>query len=114
MADVALCTMDKVLKHNPKNPNWIDRDRFYSSAGHGSMFEFIVYFLTGYDVSMEDFKDFRQTGSKTHLDILNMEWQPGVETTSGPLGQGFDWSWKWQWKKNHAKLGTFNKAGMRL
>ncbi len=76
------------LRFNPSNPNWCDRDRFVLSGGHGSMLLYSLLHLTGYDVSMEDLKDFRQWGSKTpgHPESNHT---PGVEVTTGPLGQGF-------------------------
>lgn len=76
------------LKHNPKNPQWEDRDRFVLSGGHGSMLLYTMLYLTGYDVSLEDLKQFRQWQSKTpgHPEYGHT---PGVETTTGPLGQGF-------------------------
>lgn len=75
------------LKHNPKNPQWYDRDRFVLSAGHGSMLLYSLLHLTGYDLPMEQIKQFRQWGSITpgHPES---ELTPGVETTTGPLGQG--------------------------
>lgn len=78
----------RYLKHNPANPGWPDRDRFVLSAGHGSMLLYGLLHLFGYDVSMEDLKAFRQWGSKTpgHPEYGHT---PGVETTTGPLGQGF-------------------------
>ncbi|MEQ8167899.1 MAG: transketolase [Candidatus Eremiobacterota bacterium] len=88
MADVAYIIWTKYLKHNPGNPKWPDRDRFVLSAGHGSMLLYSLLHLTGYDLTLEDLKKFRQWGSKTpghpesHL-------TGGVETTTGPLGQGF-------------------------
>lgn len=76
------------LKHNPKNPDWANRDRFVLSAGHGSMLIYSLLHLTGYDVSLDDVKAFRELGSKTpgHPERLHT---PGVEVTTGPLGQGF-------------------------
>lgn len=77
----------KYLKHNPRNPKWFDRDRFVLSAGHGSMLLYSLLHLTGYDVTLEDLKSFRQYGSITpgHPEFGIT---PGVETTTGPLGQG--------------------------
>ena len=87
MADVAYVLWSKFLKHNPKNPNWFDRDRFILSAGHGSMLLYSLLHLTGYDLSVEELKNFRQLESKTpgHPEYGHT---PGVETTTGPLGQG--------------------------
>lgn len=74
--------------HNPKNPTWLNRDRFVLSAGHGSMLHYALLHLSGYDVSLDDLKQFRQWGSKTpgHPEHGHT---PGIETTTGPLGQGF-------------------------
>ncbi len=88
MADAAYVLWTKFLKHNPKNPQWFDRDRFILSAGHGSMLLYSLLHLTGYDVSLDEIKNFRQLGSITpgHPEY---GMTPGVETTTGPLGQGF-------------------------
>ncbi|ASG67922.1 transketolase [Francisella halioticida] len=87
MADIATVLWTKFLKHNPKNPNWINRDRFVLSNGHGSMLLYSLLHLSGYDVSIDDIKDFRQLNSKTpgHPEY---GYTAGVETTTGPLGQG--------------------------
>lgn len=88
MADAAFVLWTKFLKHNPKNPRWFDRDRFILSAGHGSMLIYSLLHLTGYDVPLKELKNFRQLGSITpgHPEF---GLTPGVETTTGPLGQGF-------------------------
>jgi len=88
MADVAYVLWTKYLKHNPSNPDWADRDRFILSAGHGSMLIYSLLHLTGYDVSLDDIKNFRQLDSNT---AGHPEYgiTPGVEMTTGPLGQGF-------------------------
>ncbi len=87
MADIAEVVWRKFLKHNPKNPNWHNRDRFVLSNGHGSMLIYSLLHLTGYDLSLEDLKNFRKLDSKTpgHPEY---GYTPGVETTTGPLGQG--------------------------
>lgn len=88
MADVAYVLWTKYLKHNPSNPDWADRDRFILSAGHGSMLIYSLLHLTGYAVSLEDLKNFRQMGSIT-AGHPEFGVTPGVEMTTGPLGQGF-------------------------
>ncbi|WP_333607869.1 transketolase [Arsukibacterium sp.] len=87
MADIAEVLWRDFLKHNPNNPNWADRDRFVLSNGHGSMLLYSLLHLSGYDLSIEDLKQFRQLHSKTpgHPEY---GYAPGVETTTGPLGQG--------------------------
>jgi transketolase len=87
-APIGYSLFARTMKHNPANPSWPDRDRFVLSAGHGSALLYSLLFLTGYDLPMEQVKQFRQWGSETpghpeHGDT------PGVETTTGPLGQGF-------------------------
>lgn len=87
-ADYAFVLWTKFLRFNPKDPKWIDRDRFILSAGHGSMLLYALLHLNEYDLSLEDIKQFRQLGSKTpgHPEYGAA---PGIETTTGPLGQGF-------------------------
>jgi transketolase len=87
MADIAEVLWRKYLNHNPKNPNWYDRDRFVLSNGHGSMLLYSLLHLSGYELSIEDIKNFRQFHSKTpgHPEY---GYAPGIETTTGPLGQG--------------------------
>ena len=87
-APMAYTLWTRFLKHNPSNPTWFDRDRFVLSAGHGSMLLYALLHVTGYGVSMADIKQFRQWGSITpgHPEKLHT---PGVEVTTGPLGQGF-------------------------
>src|SRR5574341_1549008 len=86
-APMAYVLWTRHLRHNPANPKWYNRDRFILSAGHGCMLLYGLLHLTGYDLTLDDIKNFRQWGSKTpghpesHL-------TPGVETTTGPLGQG--------------------------
>jgi transketolase len=87
-ASMAYVLWDRFLKHNPRNPQWFNRDRFILSAGHGSMLLYSLLHLYGYDVSLDDLKNFRQWDSKTpgHPEYGHT---PGVEVTTGPLGQGF-------------------------
>ncbi len=87
-APMAYLIWNRFLKHNPANPHWFDRDRFILSAGHGSSLLYALLHMAGYDLSLDDIKNFRQWGSKTpgHPEFGHM---PGVETTTGPLGQGF-------------------------
>lgn len=87
MADIAEALWTSVLRHNPANPDWPNRDRFVLSNGHGSMLLYALLHLTGYELSMQELKNFRQLGSKTpgHPEY---GYSPGIETTTGPLGQG--------------------------
>lgn len=88
MADIAEVLWNDFLKHNPKNPKWWNRDRFVLSNGHASMLIYALLHLSGYDISIEDLKNFRQLHSKTpgHPEFGHTV---GIETTTGPLGQGF-------------------------
>lgn len=88
MADIAEVLWNDFLKHNPANPKWFNRDRFVLSNGHGAMLLYSLLHLTGYNLSIEEIKHFRQLHSKTpgHPEYTHT---PGVETTTGPLGQGF-------------------------
>ncbi|MEO6974169.1 MAG: transketolase [Rhodoferax sp.] len=87
VAPMAYVLWTRYLKHNPRNPHWVDRDRFVLSAGHGSALLYSLLFATGYDLSLDDIKQFRQWGSKApgHPERGHT---PGVEVTTGPLGQG--------------------------
>ncbi|EKF9081123.1 TPA: transketolase [Vibrio cholerae] len=87
MADIAEVLWRSHLNHNPQNPNWADRDRFVLSNGHGSMLIYSLLHLSGYELSIDDLKNFRQLHSKTpgHPEY---GYAPGIETTTGPLGQG--------------------------
>ena len=87
-APMAYVLWTRLLKHNPRNPNWFDRDRFVLSAGHGSMLLYSLLHLTGYDLSLYDIMQFRQFGSKAPGHPERGQ-TPGVEITTGPLGQGF-------------------------
>jgi len=86
-AAMAYTLWDRFLKHNPRNPDWPDRDRFVLSPGHASMLLYSLLHLTGYDLPLEELKSFRQWGSRTpgHPEYGET---PGVEMTTGPLGQG--------------------------
>jgi transketolase len=87
LAPVAYLLWDRIMNYNPSNPRWAGRDRFILSAGHASMMLYSILHITGYDISMDDIKSFRQLGSKCpgHPEYGDT---PGVETTTGPLGQG--------------------------
>ncbi len=88
MADIAEVLWNDYLSHNPNNPKWFNRDRFVLSNGHGSMLQYALLHLSGYDLPLEEIKHFRQLHSKTPGHPENFV-TPGVETTTGPLGQGF-------------------------
>src|SRR5262249_19354941 len=87
-AAMAYALWDRHLRHSPGNPKYHDRDRFILSAGHGSMLIYSLLYLTGYDLTLDDIKQFRQLHSRTpgHPEY---GLTPGIETTTGPLGQGF-------------------------
>jgi len=87
-AEVGALLFGAIMSHYPQDPNWVNRDRFVLSAGHGSMLLYSLLHLCGYDLSLDDIRNFRQLGSKTtgHPELGQT---PGVETTTGPLGQGF-------------------------
>jgi len=108
MAPVGYLLYTRFMRHNPRNPEWFGRDRFVLSAGHGSMLLYSLLYLTGYDLSLDDIKQFRQLGSKTpgHPEHGVTE---GVETTTGPLGQGFGNGVGWRWRRGisrHASSAT--------
>ena len=88
MADIAEVLWNDYLNHNPNNPKWFNRDRFVLSNGHGSMLQYALLHLSGYDLPLDELKHFRQFDSKTPGHPENFM-TPGVETTTGPLGQGF-------------------------
>src|SRR5947207_6829929 len=87
-ATMAYVLWTRHLHHHPRSPGWPNRDRFILSAGHGSMLLYSLLFLTGYDLTLDDLKQFRQWGSKTPGHPENIL-APGVEMATGPLGQGF-------------------------
>jgi transketolase len=91
MAPAAFVLYRNIMRHDPADPTWPDRDRFILSAGHGSMLLYSILHLTGYDLSMDEIKNFRQWGSLTpgHPERDRVHVTPGVEVTTGPLGQGF-------------------------
>jgi transketolase len=88
MAPTAYLLFTRFMRHNPRNPKWYGRDRFVLSAGHGSMLLYASLYLSGYDLTLDDIRQFRQVGSRTPGHPENYL-TPGVETTTGPLGQGF-------------------------
>jgi transketolase len=97
-APMAYTLWSRHLKHNPKNPAWINRDRFVLSAGHGSMLLYSLLHVFGYPVSLDDLKNFRQYGAPTagHPEYGHI---PGIETTTGPLGQASRTRSAWRWRK---------------
>lgn len=111
-APMAYVLWTKFLRHSPKNPGWPDRDRFVLSAGHGSMLLYSLLHLTGYDLSLDEIKNFRQWGSKTpgHPEYGDT---PGVETTTGPLGQGLAMGVGMAIAERHL-AARFNKPGHEI
>jgi len=109
MAEIAVALWAKHYRHNPANPQWSNRDRFVLSNGHGSMLHYALLHLTGYDLSMDEIRNFRQLHSKTagHPEV---HITPGIETTTGPLGHGRDQRGRhgdWQkncWQRNSTSL----------
>jgi transketolase len=112
MADMAEVLWNDYLKHNPANPAWPDRDRFVLSNGHASMLLYSLLHLSGYDLSMEDIKNFRRLHSKTpgHPEC---GLTPGVEISTGPLGQGFA-SAVGMALAERLLAGEFNRPGMEI
>ncbi|MBP2078471.1 transketolase [Oceanobacillus polygoni] len=111
-APMAYTLWTKLMNHNPSNPNWFNRDRFTLSAGHGSMLLYSLLHLTGYDLSLEDLKNFRQWGSKTpgHPEYGHT---PGVEATTGPLGQGIGMAVGMAMAERHL-ASTYNREDFNI
>ncbi|HAV77810.1 MAG TPA: transketolase, partial [Anaerolineae bacterium] len=111
-AAMAYTLWTRHLRHNPRNPKWMGRDRFVLSGGHGSMLLYSLLHLTGYDLTLDDIKNFRQFGSKTpgHPEY---GLTPGVETTTGPLGQGFATGVGMAIAQEHL-AASFNRPGHEL
>ncbi len=112
MADAAYVLWSRFMSHNPTDPHWPNRDRFVLSAGHGSMLIYALLHLTGYDVTLDDLKQFRQVGSKTpgHPEYHDT---PGVEMTTGPLGQGVATAVGMALAERWLAT-TFNRPGMQV
>ena len=112
MAPVAYLLYKNIMKHNPKNSKWLNRDRFILSGGHGSMLLYSILHLSGYDISLDDLKNFRQWGSKTpgHPEFGSTD---GVETTTGPLGQGLANAIGMAVAQRHL-AAMFNKDGYKI
>ena len=111
-APMAYVLWTKFLKHNPENPKWFDRDRFILSAGHGSMLLYSLLHLSGYDLSLDELKNFRQWGSKTpgHPEYGHTD---GVEATTGPLGQGIGMAVGMAMAERHL-ASTYNREGFEI
>jgi transketolase len=112
LAPAAYVLWTRVMKHNPLNPGWLDRDRFILSAGHASMLQYSLLYLSGYAVTLDDIKNFRQWGSKTpgHPEFGHT---PGVETTTGPLGQGIANAVGMAMAERHL-AARFNRPGLDI
>ena len=112
LAPAAYVLWTRVMKHNPKNSGWLDRDRFVLSGGHASMLLYSLLHLSGYGVTLDDIKNFRQWGSKTpgHPEFGHT---PGVETTTGPLGQGFANAVGMAMAERHL-AARFNRSGHEI
>ena len=109
-APMAYVLWTRFLRHNPQNPKWENRDRFLLSAGHGSMLLYSLLHLTGYDLPLDELKNFRQWGSKTpgHPEY---GLTPGVEITTGPLGQGFaNGVSAWRWARRISERSSTKKV----
>ncbi len=111
-APMGFVLWDRFMRHNPKSPGWFNRDRFVLSAGHGSMLQYALLHLTGYDISIEDIKAFRQWGAKTPGHPENGV-TPGVEVTTGPLGQGIANAVGMAISAKHL-AARFNKPGCKV
>jgi transketolase len=113
MADIAEVLWRDFMNHNPQNPAWADRDRFVLSNGHGSMLIYSLLHLTGYDLPIEELKNFRQLHSKTpgHPEV---GYTAGVETTTGPLGQGLLTPWAWLSRKKRWLRSSTVRATISL
>ena len=111
-APMAFTLWNDVLKHNPKNPDWINRDRFILSAGHGSMLIYSLLHLFGYGLKIEDIKEFRQLNSKTpgHPEYGHTV---GVEATTGPLGQGISMAVGMAMAEAHL-AAKYNREGLDI
>ncbi|WP_088105197.1 transketolase [Halalkalibacter urbisdiaboli] len=111
-APMAFSLWTKFMNHNPSNPDWMNRDRFVLSAGHGSMLLYSLLHLSGYDLSLEDLQNFRQWGSKTpgHPEYGHT---PGVDATTGPLGQGVAMAVGMAMAERHL-ASTYNKEGFNI
>ncbi|MFC4768294.1 transketolase [Effusibacillus consociatus] len=111
-APMAYVLWTRFMKHNPTNPSWFDRDRFVLSAGHGSMLLYSLLHLSGYDVTMDDLKNFRQWGSRTpgHPEFGHT---PGVEATTGPLGQGISMAVGMAMAERHM-AAVYNRDGHEM